>query len=267
MNIVDLKGTEFLIPYRSSNGVLYSPGRATFGGIIGKTGSIPDEQVFNEFLKNKFVKNSSYLVIRFPPCYYRPENFSPQIEFFKNLKVKNYTVDLNQHVDLSKWKYEDLSHGNRKKMRQFQESLGKFSQIGPSDFVEAYEILLESRKRLGTTLSIEKERLEKEIRKEDGVYKLFASKIANNITAVALTVQIDDETEYVLYWGDSIKYRSFSPVVSLFLGLRESFIDQRIRTIDLGVSSVSGITNPGLYRFKKNLGALESERITIDISI
>ena len=218
-------------------------------------------------MQSSIIKSSSKAILRFPPGFYRPEIFVSQIEIFRKEKVAQTLVDLNQHVDLLKWKIEDFSDGNRKKNRQFKEKHGEFSLLSPSEFSEAYEILRESRIRIGAKLSIEKERLENEIKKQNGIYKMFGTKINNKIASVAITVQIDEVTEYVLYWGDTLEYRSLSPVVSLFIGLREYFLDHSINILDLGVSSVKGVTNIGLSRFKKNLGAIESERITLEILI
>ena len=64
------------------------------------------------------------------------------------------------------------------------------------------------------------------------------------------------------YHGDLAETRGKSPVVLLVKGIYNYAGSRGFQILDLGISSVESRLNNGLYTFKKNLGALESERVT-----
>ena len=84
---------------------------------------------------------------------------------------------------------------------------------------------------------------------------MYKVEIENRICASALIVSLSDTVEYVLYWGDDENYRALSPVTSLFLKIVTSCKSGNKRYLDLGISSVNGNLDEGLFNFKSSLGA------------
>jgi hypothetical protein len=96
-------------------------------------------------------------------------------------------------------------------------------------------------------------------------YRAGVAIYADETVAASLTVEIDDLTSYVLYWGDTLTGRSMSAVASLCLWLTDRARHEGKSILDLGTSSSEGCIDAGLYRFKANLGAKASSRITWDV--
>jgi lipid II:glycine glycyltransferase (peptidoglycan interpeptide bridge formation enzyme) len=96
------------------------------------------------------------------------------------------------------------------------------------------------------------------------IYRCYFAEIEAEIVAAAIVVEISRESLYVLYWGDTPGYwRKTSPVVAIFMEVYKDAYQEGFKYLDLGISSVDGEINPGLTRFKRNLGCIDSEKIKV----
>lgn len=233
---------------------VHIPGRLTFGGIwpISNFQISQDEviSVFDYFTPKK--ECHILASIKLPPSYFYPEIFYPQLSFFLNNRNYRYVKEINQTVLVRNWSFSQMSKGNKKKINQFMKAGGTVGIAEESNYKECIKVLQFNRKKLGLTLSMTTEEIISSLVKFPEKYRMFFAKINDIFCAAALVVSISDTSDYVLFWGDTDMFRSLSPVSSLFIKILGTC---KKAYLDLGISSLDGKLNEGLYRYKKNLGA------------
>lgn len=245
--------------YQASKTGVKSPGKATFGGIWISEGE-PTVSFYVNLFNTIFEKHKSAKETRviLPPLYYYPSKFRNQATALKLIGFEEIFLDINFHIDIGKWTQDLLSKGNRKKIRQFNENGGEIILASSDDFLNAYHLLRENREYRGVKMSMDQVKFVENLVKLPGIYKTYLAKVGKDIAGVAYLVRISKEVNYVLFWGDDINFRYLSPVASLLNFLVSESNHDGCTILDLGISSVDGVVDDGLARFKKNLGALET---------
>jgi CelD/BcsL family acetyltransferase involved in cellulose biosynthesis len=203
----------------------------------------------------------------FPPRIFLQNIFEPQIESLKKIAPCRIVSDTNYHVEVENWTTKSLSKGNRKKIRQFNEMGGVISFSNLSNIKQCYDILVENRRHRGVQLTMEFEDFKKSLILCEKDFKLIQANIGGNVIATSLLVKIMPDYWYVLYWGESIEFRNLSPVASIFYFLIEQAKSNKVVILDLGISSVNGTLDEGLARFKTNLGAVTSEKLSLELDL
>jgi len=257
-----------LLTYRIEKTTMFSPGSATFGGIFVPPEISLDVQSIKTILSdlcNKLgVENCTWV---FPPEFLISQNFVNQISAIKSFSNYGESIETNQHVLVSEWDKSKLSHGNRKKLNQFKSKKG---EVLLNDFFylkQSVQLLQYSRLRKGVNLSMSFEQIESCFKELGKFYSLFTAILDNEVVGAAITVDFGFSTRYVLYWGDSDHGRKYSVTVALFEAILQSAKNDTLKYLDLGVSSVLGKLDNGLYKFKSNLGATTSFRTTINFRL
>ena len=257
---VTANNRSFLIPLRQERETVYSPGKGTFGGFIpsasGQIENIDYESVYLNLLDHQSCKN---LIVSIPPQYFQSGIFEPQTSFLMQDSVMY--IDVNHHVELDGWTEQDLAKNERKKLNQARKAgLVFIPDVNNSEREACINLLKESRIRLGTRLSMSSSEIVNAIERMPEYYRMVAIYNGRDLAATALLVRLSDTVEYVLYWGDSLKQRHLSPTVFLYTEIIGQLIPSAVQILDLGVSSLRGIENPGLSRFKTNLGSIKNEK-------
>jgi len=257
---IELPTCDFIIPIREEGHQAFSPGRGTFGGFMPSIDSFLKIDDYRRAYRSFFREIAcETLTVSLPPEYLKFNIFKPQ----KELMAQGTTlfVDSNYHIELSSWTEQSLGKGERKKLRQAREVGFSFvDKLDRTNLELCIQLLIESRSRLGVKLSMSSEEIIKAIELLPESYRMVAVYKDNIIVAAALLVRIDDLVEYVLYWGDSLEFRSFSPTVFLCTKIIEGLKYGDISILDLGISSLRGKENSGLSRFKSNLGAIRTDK-------
>jgi len=258
-----MESHEFRFIYDINNASLKSPGRATFGGIWISAG-IPTHTYFINLYQSLFeqLRIVDQINVTLPPEYFYPEIFLNQSKALEACGFEKKYTDHNFHVDLPLWTPANLSKGNRKKIRQFADAGGEIVLGSDIDFVAAYEVLRKNRENRGVKISMDREKFIKNIFEFPGNYKIYLAKVKSEIAAVAYVVRLSEQVNYVLFWGDDTKFRHLSPVASLLKFLISVSREEGCKVLDLGISSVDGVLDDGLARFKSNLGAIETFKPT-----
>lgn len=253
----------FQFIYDTNSDSLKSPGRATFGG-IWISGGAPTHPYYVHLYQSLFeqLKVLVKINVTLPPRYFYPEIFLNQAKALESCGFEKKYLDHNFHIDLTQWITAMLSKGNRKKIRQFEDAGGEIVLGSDGHFATAYEVLRKNRENRGVKISMNQETFIKNLFEFPGNYKIYLAKVKSDITAVAYVVRISEEVNYVLFWGDDTKFRHLSPVASLLKYLITVSRVEGCQILDLGISSVDGVLDEGLSRFKSNLGAIETFKPT-----
>ena len=92
---------------------------------------------------------------------------------------------------------------------------------------------------------------------------LFGTYDIDVLIATSISIQVTPSTLYNFYMADDYKYKSYSPLVTLNGFIYDWCITKKVSTLDLGTVSIKGVINTGLESFKKHLGGIKSEKITL----
>ncbi len=254
---------EYNFIYGISDQSIKSPGKATFGGLWISNGE-PTVSFFEDLYKYLFDSFNplSVKTVIMPPMYFHPYVFENQSKALKSLEFKKKFDDVNFHIDIDHWSPALLSKGNRKKIRQFFEAGGEVVTGAESEYLEAFNVLKENREHRGVTISMDSEKFIRNLIDLPQFYRVYLAKIGRTIAGVAYVVKISEEVNYVLFWGDDVKFRHLSPVASLLSFLVTISRRDGFSHLDLGISSVDGVLDDGLARFKQNLGAIKTFKPT-----
>ncbi|MGK0462907.1 MAG: hypothetical protein ACJA0W_003772 [Candidatus Azotimanducaceae bacterium] len=80
--------------------------------------------------------------------------------------------------------------------------------------------------------------------------------------AGAIVYRVSEDIGQVVYWGHDVRYGDMNPVHFLAMNLSEFYKD-KIRMLDIGPSSIEGVFDEGLCRFKESLGCDVSMKYTL----
>jgi len=248
--------------------IIMVPGRATFGGLWPTDGNARTiDQWESEWISIAHLARAmgrSVLRVRLPPTYFRPSLFAEQSGALERLASAG-VQDTNQHVSVGRTPFVGWSKGNRKRARRFSQAGGQVRAAEAGEWAAVHTLLAGNRARRGVTLSMELEKFLHLLHTYPDTYRASVAIHAEEPVAASLTVEIDDLTSYVLYWGDTPTGRSMSAVASLCSWLTDRARHEGKAFLDLGTSSSNGCVDAGLYRFKANLGADASSRSTWDV--
>ena len=237
-----------------------SPVSASYGGIF-----TPESYSNSETnIVDKLIEHLKKIGISRIEVYLAPEHLSYNdmipIETYVEAGFEVNYVNVNHYIDMSQWKRDDMSKGNRKKSRQALESSFKFLEATGDDFSKSYELMVQNRLTFGAKVPLTFEEMATLFKNFPERYRCFTLKsVDRDLAAAAFLVETSPENLYVHLWADSINFRALSPVVFLM----EKLIDYsslNYRFLDLGTSGVDGIVIDGLVRFKNNLGARTSKK-------
>ncbi len=252
---------------RFSGSEFTSPNEATFGGIFVNG----ENSQRNSFIIPKLVDfiHSEYgaksFSILLPSSHLYNSDGMETNSTVPVFLTKTIFEDLNFAVNLRTWSENDLSKGNRKKLRQCRELGITTRELEKFEVINAYELIAENRKRLGVIPSISLDSLLALLDRFPTYYKVYGTYLKSELIAAAMVVETHRENNYVFMWGHVETFENYSPVVSLFVFLVEASRQSGYKYLDLGTSSSKGIVNEGLVRFKMNLGAIEYSKFMVGI--
>ena len=227
---------------------------------------ILDEQVSQ--LLRLSLEVSTSIEIRLPPSFY-----NSNIEVLKYLLLKNgFTISdvaIWQSIDVGKFQngevYEaSLKHSARKVLKNFKKSCqGVLQEVDLKNHQmveEAYNLINQNRKSIGTNLKYSLEYVLKLIQLEPLRIKIFVFQADNTPTAAAICHITSKNILYVAAWGDINTGLAYSPMYNFASSLVQYCIDNSLEYLDYGISSSLDDYNPGLFSFKKNIGCFATSQ-------
>lgn len=173
-------------------------------------------------------------------------------------------------------KYEDITQVisvpekmelNIHKKRRIRKCLAlafTFCQVEVDLLSESYSLITESRNQKGYPITMTLKELERMFMLFPDNYLLFGVFDKSKMIATSVCIKINSKILYIFYIGDSVAYRSFSPVTLLISGIHNFCQLHHYELLDLGISTDKGILNKGLYAFKKSFGSFDSRKLTFE---
>jgi hypothetical protein len=242
-----------------------SPCRGTFGSIEMHP-QLPVQHLdyFIQFIDAFAVKQGirQVEIKSYPFCY--DQQVSTLIT--ASLLRQQYRIlhtDLNYHLPVTAGAFKDLIHPSEK--RRLQKSIAKgfvFGEEKDPDLELIYQMIVQGRTRKGYPVSMNFTDFRQLFMDFPGIYKIFSVKDQSVIAAVTVAVQINSQILYYFLPAHDPVYNTYSPMVLLIKGLYDYCQQAGFTLLDLGISTDKGVPNYGLMRFKQNLGALSSLKLS-----
>ncbi len=203
--------------------------------------------------------HQSLKIVSHPDCYIKNPGFIDRC--LKKSNFRTHTTDINQFIEIKNQEFDDTIAYSEKTRLNKCKRLGLTTQRSSvSELQEAYSLLETLRQRKGYPISMDFDSLEHMFRIHPDHYFLFTVKDGSKIVAMAISIIVNDSILYNFYHADHDDYQGLSPTIMLIEKVCNFCRKKKIKILDLGISSLNGIINEGLFRFKKNLGAKECSK-------
>lgn len=175
--------------------------------------------------------------------------------------------DINSHIDLSLFESVDIfltncSYSFKKSFNKAMRSHLDFFIASTPQYDDVYRVIESNRLQKNYPLKISIEHFRDLYNSDVLNFKCFYILKQTDMIASCVAVELSRSHVFILYWGDQLEFRTFSPMSFLALNLIDYYKNEGFSFLDLGPSSVKGVINQGLYDFKQNLISLTTEKIT-----
>ena len=135
--------------------------------------------------------------------------------------------------------------------------------VTDDEFAVGYEVIAANRAARGHPLRLSLDYLLRLRHDLGDRIRFFVLHHAGHPVASALLYRLRPDIELVEYWGDHHDLPR-SPMNRLAEEVCGQAIDEGIRLVDLGISSVDGEPNHGLIQFKQSIGATAELRLDLE---
>jgi hypothetical protein len=253
----------FVLYERDGDGV--SPCRAPFGGIA------LDRQVPFDAL-DRLVKAVDGVarqrglreirVVSYPFCYAPEASALLTAGFAANGYAVAFT-DLNFHIPVTGEPLEGRMHpSERRRLRKCLRAGLHFAEEPTPDLPHLYGFVADCRRRRGFPVTLDYAGFETLFFRFPNQYRVFTVRDAGRLAALAVGVRVSPGILYYFYPADDPAYQAYSPTVLLLAGLYGYAQSHGYGLLDLGIATDAGRPNPGLIRFKRNMAAEPSLKLT-----
>jgi len=238
------------------DGKLRSPFSAPYGGFAYFKANISISSL-EESLKllQDYARmcNCTQISITCPPTFYA-HSFLTKLSFCYNKLADKSVCDINYHFDLLDKNFEKKVDGEFR--RDLKKGIkNKLTLIRCEKFEEkqlCYNIIDENHTRLGYPVRMGFDPLLKTAKIIVVDFLLLQN--TKESYAGAIVYWITKDIVQAILWGDDTNKRGEGSMHSLSVHLRKYYQQRGVGILDLGPSSVDGIPNIGLCKFKESLG-------------
>lgn len=248
------------------NKVAISPSRATFGGIMCAS-DIPPLELINfiktvgMYLEKQGIEEITFKM--YPEIY--DTDVSALIEY--TLLQAGYTIqttDLNYHLLINEQAFDQKIHPSKKRILKKCQNQGfSFQKMENPNLIQIHEFIYQARLRRGHPMSLQQIDFIRLVQKFPDDFIFFqVQSSSKEIASMGVVIRINSQILYHFYPADSDAYLAQSPNVMLNEGIYRFAQTQGYQLLDLGIATNQGKLNEGLARFKVELGAEKSLKLT-----
>ena len=204
-------------------------------------------------------------LVNYPHCY-APEQAHRLTNHLLQRGFRVAAANQNFFLPIASDPFEStIDASERRRLRKCRRAGFRFEHWCRPDVDTVTSFLATTRHRQGYRLTMSTERLNELLRHFPDQFSVFVVKDGPALAALTVTVRVRADILYNFLPASSPNYHAFSPMVMLTDGLFGYCQQQQIRLLDLGVSlDGEHQPKPSLMRFKRNLGAQESPKLTFE---
>lgn len=255
---------KFISFWKIQNGVMSSGFSAPFGGFWAyheqaNTDSQALRIHFHKIMELARKENIEKLEVRLPPKILYPLNVASQEIFLREFGFTLKYSDTDHYLTLGTNIQSSFNRNRTRDLKKFNLDF-EFKQVGLEDLSSVFEVITKNRalNEVPQNLSLSKLQILSHYTPED--LTLFLVKVpSGRPIAAAVCISLDESIFYVSQWGDIQKLfpEKFgsSPMAGLALGIFQHYLASNKKIAYLGTSSLHGLPDLGLYRFKESLGS------------
>ena len=263
----DRKVCATLAFHEVTNGVYVSPGRGTYGGpsLNAKLQFMVVEKFLYTVTDYLRQKGARCIRIRLAPASHDNPLFAISFNaltrygYHPDKHEVNFEMLINDEQFVSR-----IDYGNIKRIRKAEREGFICEQVNTSLLPSVHQLIAENRVRLGASVSMSLDQLNKMIDlfpKRLNLFAVYRDSARLVMVAAAVCLELTQRVLYVLYWGDADGMRSYSPVALLASNIYAFSKERGYLLLDVGTSTLNGVPNHGLVKFKRNLGFSESLKL------
>ena len=256
VDILNFNHEDSFINYVIKNSVAYCPYQSSFSLFSGK---LHIEIIFKfiESLKGKVTKVSFTL----PPLFYLEAK--DQLNVLLDAGFKITRIEIAQFIPEITNLKSGLNAGNKNLINKKDQIEIETRQLSINELDECYEMLLENSHLKGYSLTMTKERVHLLMKTFPSHFLLYGTYLKGELIATSVSIRISNQILYQYAWAHKEDYKKLSPLVYHNYFLSQE-LGTEVKQFDLGVSSLEGKINRGIFRFKKNLGASFSKKYYLE---
>ncbi|MEE6250458.1 MAG: GNAT family N-acetyltransferase, partial [Bdellovibrionota bacterium] len=243
------------------SGEFKSPRRGSFGGMWFSEKLYPDtvESFYKAIFGYLSENGVQSLEIILPPDSYWSRQNAVTINVLLRLGANPSLPELNYDLEITPFDYERaIDHGNRKQLKKAIKEGYRVEVLETSQLREVYDVIVESREKKGFPVTMSYEALLEMSEALPDIFRLFGVYDKDRLIASSVCMAVNNDILYVFYWGDVAGVERFSPITMISQRIYQYCLDKRFRLLDVGTSTVDGIPNHGLVRYKRKLKYSES---------
>lgn len=206
--------------------------------------------------------------VRARPAFYSPAQPAVQAALL-TLGFQVEGCELNHHVDLARFATPDdyVAALRSPARRALRHALGEpFTFAAAADargWAAGYAVLAGNRAAKGRRLSLSLDYILAARDAFPGRIRMYLLAHRDTPCAAALVYRVLPGRDLVVAWGDSGHDLRRSPMNLLAYRVVALAMAEGLRSLDLGISSVAGVPDRGLCRFKRSILAEESLRLDL----
>ncbi|MDW3194779.1 MAG: GNAT family N-acetyltransferase [Cytophagales bacterium] len=251
------------ITLNCNDGIATSLNRSPFGSIwMNNKLSKETLHQFLDFIKTELAKMGiqKIQIICPSPIYAH----APTAEFWIKEGFRAFTHETNQHLIVKGAFDAGLHQMERRKLKKLRSGKIYFARelISNDLLSECHDFIDECRQEQGLKINISIDKLKELCFSMDGRYEVFTARAAETLVAAVIACRVDQNHLYYYLPATDNRYRRDSPMVGLLELIYETCRDENIQYLDLGISSIDGQLQQGLYDFKQRLGAVQTTKST-----
>lgn len=209
----------------------------------------------NYFENHLRSKGISEIIIKHYPLIYAPNYYEKVISTLGLNGYKISLIDINQIINISDQPFESIIHPMEIRNLNKSKKTGIIFTEHPNTEAEMVFYAIESfRKTRKIPLNMELKSLKRLIDMFPHQYKFFSASMGNEMVTATICVMVNDYILYNFLPAHNSNFNMFSPLVFLMEQVYQYASSNKMKYIDLGVSSINNSPQQGLIRFKERLG-------------
>lgn len=254
----------------NANGTYLSPIKGTFAGFELRKFDADQFVYFvrktEQMLRDKGAKT---IIIFSAPFLHDLSQQTHSLNIFINEGYSIYRHDINHSMQITETDLASIMQkAARKRFNKCIRNGFSFCQVNSTNEIKnVYDIITANRENKGYSVSMSLEQIMQMNEYFPENMFFFKSCFESKAVAASICIKLNSDVLYVFYWGHLPDYEQYSPIIFLASGIYEFAKTNRFKILDAGTSTIDGIPNHGLIRFKENLGFLASPKISYSKSI
>jgi hypothetical protein len=250
------------IHFRKVNEQLLSPAKAPFGSFEGDIAFPPESISF--FLKciteTTEILGIRKVIIKNPPgCY--PYSCLTNIHYLRH-QFRLESSFQNMHIVIDPFPFANkIADNQRRRLFKGRKSNFHIKQIPVDTRLYSFICQCRNERRYGISMTYEELQLLKQTFPKNIIS--FGVFDAEKLICATVAIKVCEQVLYNFLPASLLEYNNFSPVIMLNESLYNYCQKEQISILDLGISiDEKGIEKPSLARFKREMGALVSDKTT-----